>query len=190
MNTFPMALKTKPLKRRIRDIGINMVQSLCYYFFEKKLLQKDHAGLAKHIVFVCKGNICRSVFAEMRAKTLGRWKFGTVESCGLNVDQGTLPPPEAISAARQYSCNLEGRPARSINTCNIEKADLILAMEYCQYRRLVFLLPHRIDRIKLLRTFAPMPYRLLCNITDPYGWGAEEFARSYRLIDKSIRNLA
>jgi len=56
------------------------------------------------ILFVCKGNICRSPFAEAIARSLYRngadpaFRFA---SAGIDVERSLSPPQEAILAAKR-----------------------------------------------------------------------------------------
>lgn len=181
-----------PLKRRIKNLLRNISDSIHYYLISEKLINCSchRSKKPSYIVFVCKGNVCRSAFAEQRLKRLLPLSNVKIDSCGLDVDQGSFPPEESVAVASEFSCNLAKRQAKSLNDCSIDKADLILLMEYWQYRRLVNLYPHKRSEMILLRTLSPFPYSLLCNIDDPYGWGIKEFRQSFRLIDKSLKRLA
>jgi protein-tyrosine phosphatase len=110
-----------------------------------------------------------------------------IDSCGLNVDQGNFPPPDSVTVASEFSCALADRRAKGLHECDMVGADLILAMEYWQYQRLVQLYPEKKENIILLRSLTPFPYCLFCNIADPYGWGENEFRRVYRLVDRALR---
>ena len=110
-----------------------------------------------------------------------------IDSCGIDVDQGHFPPPDSVSIAEEYSCCIGERRAKGLKDCNIQNADLIVPMEYWQYRQLVDLYPDKVENIILLRTLLPFPYSLFCNIADPYGYGMDEFRRSYGLIDRSLQ---
>ena len=112
-----------------------------------------------------------------------------IESCGLDVNQGINPPIESIAVAKEFACNLAGHISKGLDKCDLENADLILSMEYNQHTRLLSILPHKKKAIKLLRSYAPFPYSIFCNIDDPYGWGKDEFRKAFRLIDKSLQKI-
>ncbi|MFW8600784.1 hypothetical protein ACOHYD_04815 [Desulfobacterota bacterium M19] len=144
---------------------------------------------AATVIFVCKGNVCRSAFAEQRLKYLLGSNNIHIDSCGVNVDQGNSPPGDSVSIAAEFSCSIFGRQAKGLTECDIENADFIFPMEYWQYNRLIQIYPHKKENIFLLRSLVPFPGRLFCNINDPYGWGKKEFRRTYLLIDKALRQI-
>ena len=150
-------------------------------------------GVVRHIVFVCKGNICRSAFAEYYLKSiLPKGKFN-IESCGLDVDQGSYSPPEAVHIGKKFGIQLDKHISKGTATCTLQNADLIIPMEYGQYIRLVAMLPGHESKIRLLRDFASWPDRLICNINDPFGLGEDEFLRCFTkitiIIDRLIRQM-
>lgn len=175
-------------KKNLKQLLRNCIQSLGYYLLERNVFKKNCKD-STNIVFICKGNVCRSAFAECRLKLLMMKSSVKVDSCGLDVKQGTFPPLESVKVAAEFSCDLANRRAKSLEQCDLDKADLILPMEYYQYQRLLKLYPHKKRAICLLRSFAPFPYCLFCNIADPYGWGIDEFRKSFRLIDKILQNF-
>ncbi len=180
------------LKRNCKEFIRNISDSLQYYagsgrcFFRSLPLKNKKVS---SIVFVCKGNVCRSAFAEHRLKDLLNQDAVNIDSCGMDVDQGNLPPRDSVTVAAEFSCSLAGRRAKGLAECDIEGTDLILAMEYWQYKRLVQIYPGKKENILLLRSIAPFPYCFFCNIADPYGWGEKEFRRSYRLVDRALGQI-
>ncbi len=143
----------------------------------------------KKIVFVCRGNICRSAFAEHLMKAQTKGASLSIESCGLNVEVRTPAPLEAKVTAKKFGLDLERHLSKGCEYCDLENADLILAMEYWQYRKLVEILPFKKEDIVLLRDFAPFPEKLLCNIYDPYGQKEETYERCFRQIKRSILTI-
>jgi protein-tyrosine phosphatase len=175
----------KSFKRSLKH-AIRNVRDSAQFRFSGKV---PEARAVAHVVFVCKGNICRSAFAEhyFRSKTANHLK---IESCGLDVDQGFFPPEEAVLAAARLGIDLGAHHSKGIAACDIEHADLILAMEVDQYRRLVAKFPEKRERIGLLRNYVAGPSGLLCNIEDPYGQPLQNFNACYRLIQKALDRLA
>lgn len=149
----------------------------------------SYNGPLHHIVFVCKGNIYRSAFAEYYLKSISHGGILTVESCGLDVDQGIFSPPGAVQIGREFGVDLSMHHSKGLATCNLPKADLILPMEYQQFLRLTALFPEYQGKIRLLRDFAPWPIRLMCNIYDPYGLEEVEIRRCFLLIKKALSGL-
>lgn len=182
------------VKRFVKRFACNVLDSAHYYAVSGRFFcgwaPPVFGKKMARIVFVCKGNICRSAFAEARLrKLLGVAETLHIDSCGIDVDQGDFPPPDSVSVAKQFSCSLAGRRSKGLAACNIADADFIFPMEYGQYRQLVQRYPDKKERIILLRSIAPFPYCLFCNIPDPYGLGVAEFRRVYELIDKTLRRI-
>ncbi len=180
------------LKRNLKEVAQNVIDSLRYYMKAECYFSHDSPLGNKNItaiIFVCKGNVCRSAFAEYRLKhLLGPTKIH-IDSCGVDVDQGNFPPNDSVTVAAEFSCSLANRQAKGLTACDIGNADLIFPMEYWQYKRLIRLYPEKKENIMLLRSLAPFPYCLFCNIADPYDWGKDEFLRVYRLVDRSLHQI-
>ncbi len=175
-------------KRVVKLLLRNCWHSLRYYVFDGRFFGERIYGL-KSVVFVCKGNVCRSSFAEVRLRKLCKKTKLAIDSCGLDVDQGNYPPTNSVLIAEEFGCQLEHRRAKSLNKCDIENVDLILAMEYGQYRKLLVLFPEKQQNIRLLREFTPFPLSIFCNIDDPYGWGIDAFRKSFWMIDQALRHF-
>ena len=174
-------------KRSVKRLYRNIIDSFAYKF------SKTSTSLQcrRHIIFVCKGNVCRSPFAEHYLANLNHKNCREIkiESCGLDTDQGTVSPPDAILAAENFGINLISHRSKSIIACNLENAELILAMEFEHYQRLKKDFPRYISKMHLLNEFAPFPDKLLCNIYDPFGLGVNEFIRCFKKMKKALDSL-
>jgi protein-tyrosine phosphatase len=113
----------------------------------------------------------------------------SIESCGLDAEGGTPSPVEAIVAARRFGLELEKHLSKDFKNCEFENADLILAMEFWQYRKLIALFPAKKNNIGLLRGFAPFPENLLCNIDDPFGKSQDYFHKCFSQIERSVDRI-
>lgn len=171
----------KGMKRSVRRLGQNLLDSWQYARMKSPAPTEN----ATRVVFVCKGNICRSAFAEhyLRGQRLTNLD---VDSCGLDVNQGGESPRVVVDVAARFGVDLATHRPKSIAECSLERADLVLAMEFWQYRRLLELLPDQKQRIFLLRGFAPGITGLFCNIFDPYGLPDKEVLRCFRLMQKAL----
>ena len=174
-----------PLKRVARRALLNAWESARY-----RLLAKNFDdGRIRHVVFVCKGNICRSAFAEYYLRLQFPDGALRIESFGLDVDQGLFSPPEAVCVAKEFQLELELHRSKGVASCDVSNADLILPMEYGHYLRVKAMFPDEKSKIRLLRDFAPWPERLICNINDPYGCGENEFRRCFRRLQRALDGL-
>lgn len=180
-----MLNRAKTLKRQCKLLLKNVYESVLYGFARNLKIVSD----SRKIVLVCKGNICRSAFAERLLKSETKGKQLSVDSCGLDVDGRAPSPPEAISAAGKFGLDLGDHLSKGWQSCDLENADLILPMEFWQYRKLVEYFPHKKDNIRLLREFAPFPENLLCNIDDPYGQSEIAFEKCFMRIKRSIDKI-
>ena len=174
------------LKRKIKLSVQTFWQSLAYFFFRGRV-KISHT---RHIVFACKGNVCRSSFAEFYLRSLQLDDNLTIESCGLDVDQGIVSPLDASLVAKEFGVNLSANQSKGLPACDLDQADLVIAMEYDQFKRLVQKFPHKRKQIALLRGFAPWPECLICNIHDPYGCGREEFRICFKAMQRALDGLA
>jgi len=144
----------------------------------------------RHIVFVCQGNVCRSVFAEYFLRTHVSDKSVKIESCGLDVGTEGPSPQPAVKVSRGFGLDLRSHLSKSYAACDLQKADLIVPMEYPHYRRLIEMYPECKHKIQVLRDFSPWPERLMCNIYDPYGLGEAEFRQCFEHMTKALECLS
>ena len=177
---------SRQLKRKIKLSVRTLWQSLAYYFFRRR----GQIGHLRHIVFVCLGNVCRSAFAEYYCKSSPLFNGLRIESCGLEVDQSVPSPPDALKIAEEFGVDLTENRSKYLAACDLEQADLIIAMEYDQFKMLIHKFPHKSEQIVLLREFAPWPESLICNIYDPYGFATEEFRNCFKAMRRALDGLA
>jgi protein-tyrosine phosphatase len=180
-----MSDKARAIKRECKLLVQNIWDSSSYYLTRGRKV----AGPINKVVFVCKGNICRSAFADYLMRAEAKGKLASVESCGLNAVNRMSAPDEAIAMATKFGLDLEGHLSKGWEACEFEDADLILPMEFWQYRKLVEFFPHKKLNIRLLRDFSPFPENLLCNINDPFGQSEEIFEKCFRQIKRAIQAL-
>lgn len=173
-----------PLLRQFKRLGRNLAQSLLY----RMVRNGKPAFNPRSVLFVCKGNICRSVFAEHALKNMPHGKQIAVRSCGLDVKVSSPSPDTARNVARSMGYDLDGHRSRQVETRDLDEADLVIAMEFWQYRELRARYPHRRKEIRLLREYAPFPENLLCNIPDPFGQNERSFHACFTLIQRALEN--
>lgn len=93
------------------------------------------------VLFLCLGNICRSPMAEgvFRAavETAGLADAIHIDSAGLGSwHAGDPPDPRAQAAAKQRGYDIGQQRARQIAPVDLERFDLVLAMDNDNLRRL------------------------------------------------------
>ena len=130
---------------------------------------------------MCKGNICRSAFAEAVAKSKGL----TSISCGVETRDGLPANKEALEAALRKGENLESHKTKKITSVSIRDRDLFIAMEPWHASFLDETLGNKI-RCTLLGVWGnPVsPY-----IHDPYGGTSDYFDRCFDYIEKSVSEI-
>lgn len=149
----------------------------------------------RSVLFVCKGNICRSPFAEHLALKLqaegviSGTKFG---SAGLYVPKPISSPENAIQVARRFGVYLENHESQLISLKLVESYDMIVAMEAWQHAELRSRFVDQQGKIFLLPLLGPdedLSGYSACNIEDPYGGPPSLFRECFDRIQNCIRNF-
>jgi protein-tyrosine phosphatase len=146
------------------------------------------------LIFVCKGNICRSPFAaryaERRLRELGVTGV-SCRSAGYAPSQAPASPPHAITAARAYEVDLAAHRPMGL-TAGAGATDVVVVMEAAQLEILAAQgVPP--ERLVLLPRFAPT--RLVGtgyrrdNIEDPFGQPLPAFERCYAQTTAAVDGL-
>jgi glycosyltransferase involved in cell wall biosynthesis/protein-tyrosine-phosphatase len=174
-----------PVKRQVKNLASNVGDSFRYL----PTGWRRDIGKPKRILFVCQGNICRSIFAEIALREMVTRREITIESCGLGGASGVRSPANAVLASARFGIDLSSHFSQKINADRVDAADLVFAMEYRQLVALSQMYPGESGKLRLLRPFAPLPFSLLCNINDPYGRDQEEFRQCFTLIWKSLKTI-
>lgn len=175
---IPSRYKSKT-KRFVKDIYESMI-----YSFIRKKPNSTHDS----IIFVCKGNVCRSAFAEQYLKKNQSLNVN-IASCGLDVDQGVSSPDKAIRVAAEFGVDLTSCVSKSISVMSMKNTHKIIVMEFEHYERIIQDYPNYKKHMFLLKDFLPWPKRLLCNIADPYGGEDSDFRRCFRTIKNALDRM-
>jgi protein-tyrosine-phosphatase/predicted ATP-grasp superfamily ATP-dependent carboligase len=140
---------------------------------------------ARRILVVCKGNICRSPFAEAYLKRRGGEDL-EVESSGHYPAEGRESPPAAREAARRFGLDLEPHRSRMLTRQQFERADLVLIFEPEQEWAVRAYFPGARKKLHYLGAFGEARSPA---IRDPWGGDVEEFLAVYREIGQAIDAL-
>lgn len=116
---------------------------------------------ARHILFVCTGNTCRSPMAEALAKRILADRLGcrveeladrgfVISSAGLAVFGGDPANPSAVEAVAPYHADLSQHRSRPLHDHMLYEADDIIAMTQSHAAALIRRLPASAARIRLL----------------------------------------
>jgi protein-tyrosine phosphatase len=150
--------------------------------------------LVGSIVFVCKGNICRSPFAAALATRYllaAQSAHLRCHSAGITASQAARPPQEACEAATAYETSMLDHRPELLTEAIIDAYDMVVVMEASQLRQLrrqYAQFQHRLFLLPLFEPESPWGFQRY-NISDPYGHPAEAYAACYRRIDNAIRAL-
>lgn len=150
--------------------------------------------LPNSVLFVCKGNICRSPFAEHLASKLAA-QYGltkmTIASAGLRVLRPLSPPEESIAAARAFGLDLSQHRSRSLDEMEVNNFHMIIVMEPFQLRALCRAFPGARKKVWLLTAFDNK--KQISNhdaprhaIPDPFGKTQVEFDACFKRIESCI----
>ena len=143
-------------------------------------LQGFDASRVLRLVFVWAGNVCRSRYAEARARALG-FEAG---SFGLSADGRSPPDPAAVRAAQRRGIELPPRVSRRARDVRPTAGDLLVAMEPHQARALRRAHPRA--QVTLLGLWCSSPRPVLA---DPYGLSDAYFDTCFGCIDEAVEAL-
>lgn len=137
---------------------------------------------AREILFVCYGNINRSILAEYHLRSLlAPGSKLRVKSAGFHGEEGRAPDPSMLRQAQRHGLSLAGASSRALDGAMLDSADLILVMEVEQLRRLASEFPAARRKAFLLSCVTNSP-EVPLEIRDPYGGDEASFARCFNEI--------
>jgi protein-tyrosine phosphatase len=149
-----------------------------------------YAGLGRvdwqrvaRLVFVCQGNICRSAYAEARARALGL----PASSFGLGTVGGDESPPLIVRVAAESGVDLGPHRSRGVEAVTLNASDLVLAMEPGHLRRLGTGAASTDVQVTLLGLWGR---RRWPHIEDPFGLGPDYVRTCFGRIDAAVAAVA
>lgn len=135
----------------------------------------------ERLVFVCKGNICRSAYAEQITRSMG---YPSI-SFGVDTRGDDPADADAIKMADQHGFDLSQHKTQPVMNITLNTSDLLVAME-----------PWHIDVLKekfgskyqysLLGLWARP---VLPHLQDPYGADATYFDKCFSYIENAVKTL-
>ena len=136
----------------------------------------------RRLVFVCRGNICRSAYAEYWAKA----RDLPAASAGIDTISDGGADAMASRVAKKRNISLEEHRTTPIERFVAEAGDLLIAME-----------PAHVDAVKRQRWTVPYQITLLglwidsngAVISDPYGSDEAFFENCFSLIEAGVSAL-
>jgi protein-tyrosine phosphatase len=143
------------------------------------------------VLFVCKGNICRSAYAEKKLKLeLEAKGFSGIQvnSGGVWTKDGKPANEQAILSAKERGVDLSEHLTSVVTTDDLELADLILIMDISHRNAIRELQPQALQKTFYLGRLSVGKKDPLI-IKDPYGRSAEVFQKCFDVIDRSLTGL-
>lgn len=139
---------------------------------------------------VCLGNICRSPLAEgiMLHKIKTHKLSWEVDSAGTSGwHEGALPDRRSIAVAKAHDIDLTDQRSRQFKSEDLDKFDLILAMDSSNYSNIMRLATSDTQKTKvhlMLNFLYPNENRA---VPDPYYEGG--FEKVYQMLDESCEKI-
>ncbi len=140
------------------------------------------------ILFVCHGNICRSIMAQCvfadLAERAGAAERFEIDSAAVSAEElGNPIYPPAARKLREKGVPILPHAARQITKGDCERFDLIVAMDEYNLRGLRRRLPDSAGKYRLLLSFTDRPGE----VADP--WYTGDFETAYRDILAGCQGL-
>jgi protein-tyrosine phosphatase len=136
----------------------------------------------ERLVFVCKGNICRSAYAEARASSA---RFPTI-SFGIAACPDASADPSAISHAAARNISLLAHRTTPPQAFAHRPGDLLVCMEPPQAKIVAKIFADSRPQVTLLGLWAQPPRPWL---SDPYGSGDGYWCTCLDTIDNGIDQM-
>ena len=136
----------------------------------------------QRLVFVCKGNICRSPYAEARARSLGLDSI----SMGLDTRPESLADPQAIRAAALNGLNLVAHRSTLFDSSVLGPSDLLIGFEPWHAQAMLTGAAACGAQVTLAGLWSK-PLRP--DIGDPHGRTPEYFAVCYGVLDSAVQTM-
>jgi protein-tyrosine phosphatase len=142
------------------------------------------------ILFVCRGNTCRSPMAEVIARNLAERQGLTLQfaSAGTTAAADAVASRGALASAANAGLDLSRHRARAAGTDLLAPAHRILALDQRIYADLIAGAPADMKpRIAHLVAFAPGLG--IDEITDPWGGSTATYDKAFRDIKAAVAGL-
>ena len=150
------------------------------------------------IVFICKGNICRSAVAHYLSSHIiqkdGNPNSLHIYSAGLEARTGTASPDMAVQVAKQFEINLTAHRSVVLTTDLADTADMIVAMEQRQVDAIRKKYPHKKEYVYLLPLFENGWRKNYSGVNrytilDPYGKSERDYLNSFNRVSRCVKGL-
>jgi protein-tyrosine-phosphatase len=146
---------------------------------------------AKHVLFVCTGNTCRSPMAEglFRKAIEGRDDF-EVGSAGVAAYKGSNASPETLGILKKRGASLDGFKSRPVSDALLKQATHVFAMTEGHLAMLEARFPDHADKFYLVREFSGISdKRQGIDVPDPIGMGMAAYEEVAKVLEAAIPKI-
>jgi len=195
MMIFYNSIKAK-IRSVLKKLIKGFLRDIYWYVYGRTINNPIWSKKPESIIFICKGNICRSPFAHHLFQRIGsRIKDNLkIDSAGLKAKKRDKSPGNAVIAATDYGIKLENHKPKSFDQNMFKGATMVIAMETWHFQSLRKRFFESKDKIFLLPLFennkdAKMRGFYRYNIEDPYGRSLDEFHKCFLRIERCVMAL-
>lgn len=141
------------------------------------------------ILFVCRGNTCRSPLAEALARRMADDAAVRFASAGIAPSPVGGPASSgALEVAARHGLDLSAHASRAADAGVLAEAAHIIALDCSVRDALMISAPAKLySRISLLMSYAP--HFGNDDVADPWGGTGADYARAYAEIEASVTGL-
>jgi len=140
--------------------------------------------MAKQILMVCLGNICRSPLAEGILSHKLEKTIHSVDSAGTSSHhQGEMPDPRSVATAQKYGIDIADQRSRQFQFTDFDTFDYILVMDKSNLRNILALARTEDDKKKVSLIMDEVEDVSNNEVPDPYYGGDHGFENVYHMLD-------
>jgi len=146
-------------------------------------------GAPVHLVFVCQGNICRSPYAELKAKQLfaAHADKVTFSSAGMLPRNHRPSPPVAIAAAALRGIDMADHVSQHATVSLMREATAVIIFDNINLQSVTSRYPECINKVIFIGGIsADNP---ISEVRDPEGTSAASFQEVYSQIDAYLASI-
>jgi protein-tyrosine phosphatase len=144
------------------------------------------------VMFVCTGNTCRSPMAEGILRRMAKednLEYMDVVSSGVGTLDGYPATGHAIRVAQKDGVDISNHHSLQLIAELMEEADLIFALAFDHYEKMLMMYPEDENKIHMLKGFPYNQAEKGLNIADPIGLDFKEYQKTYNAIKAELERI-